>query len=181
GFHEAENNIFITANAGNITNLGDISVRAGNEIIVTATGSNEVIFTPNTHLFIHACNHPGNSFRQQNTNPRGETSLYSASDNLQKEEEKKEIFGNENVKYTFYPNPFTEHLHIDFLLEKNSPVLVSVYNSMGQLIEVLAKGNYEAGEHTLLFNNPSVKPGLYFVRLDIGDKHYTKAVLKTDK
>lgn len=89
------------------------------------------------------------------------------------------IFGNENIKFTYYPNPFTGHLHIDFLLEKNSPVLVSVYNSMGQLTEILAKGNFQAGEHTLLFNNPSVKPGVYFIKMDFGDTHYTKAVFKT--
>jgi len=169
-FQEAENNITITANSGNI-NLTNFIARAGSEIVITATGSNEVVIGPNSDLFIHACNHSGNSFRQQNN--------YSGGSNTNNNNDiEKPITQSDNFKFTYYPNPFTDHLHIDFLLDKSSRVLASVYNAQGQLIETLAKRDYQAGEYTLEFYNISIKPGVYFVRLDIGDKHYTKAVLK---
>lgn len=56
---------------------------------------------------------------------------------------------------------------------------VNVYNSQGQLIQVLANEHYEEGEYTLQFDANSIMPGIYFVRFEIGDKHYTKAVLKS--
>lgn len=177
-FQEAENDITLTANAGNI-NVSNLTARAGNEIIISATGTNEVIIVPNSYLFIHGCNHSGNSFRQQNNDSRGNAAPYSSSIASSNNKEEKTIYENVNVKYAFYPNPFAEHLHIDFLLEQRSDVLISVYNPQGQLIEVLAKGKYEAGEHTLVFDNPSIKQGIYFVHLNIDDKNYTRAVIKT--
>lgn len=84
-----------------------------------------------------------------------------------------------NSSFTYYPNPFTDNLHIDFLLEKYSEVKVTVYNSMGKMIETLIQGKYEAGEQTLFFDGSSLAQGVYFVKLDFGDKHYTKAVIKT--
>lgn len=168
----------LTANAGNI-NLTNFTARAGNEIIVTATGNNEVVIGPNSHLFIRACNHPGNSFRDQNHNSRGDVTPYAASIAPPNNNEEKKIYESENVKYTFYPNPFTDHLHIDFLLQKPSDVKVSIYNSFGQIVETLAQGKYEAGEYTLFFDNSFLTPGVYFVKLDLEDRHYTEAVVKT--
>lgn len=179
GFYEAKENITITTHPTLFTtNTGDLKVRAGNEIHVVTSfpgpSSEYIRFLPNTHLFIHGCDsaHP-NSFKQApaNNNPSVQTDNALIADRPMTE--------TEDFKFTYYPNPFTDHLHIEFLLEKNSPVLVSIYNPQGQLIESLANRTYEAGAHIVEFNNSSLKPGLYFVRLDIGNKHYAKAVIKS--
>ena len=172
GFYEAQH---VTITNATMASASNLDIRGADDIVVNTSQGN-VVFTPTpgykAHLFIHGCSHSGNSFRQQNNNNSGgQTTNASASID-------KPITQSENFKFTYYPNPFTDHLHIDFLLDKSSPVNVSVYNSQGQLIEELAKGDYEAGEHTLVFSNSSIRFGIYFVRLNIGDKHYTKAVIK---
>jgi hypothetical protein len=172
GFYEAQH---VTITNASMANNADVDIR-GSEDIVVNTSQGNVVFTPSSgykaNLFIHGCDHSGNSFRQQNNNYSG-GQTNSASADIEKP-----ITQSDNFKFTYYPNPFTDHLHIDFLLEKSSDVNVTVYNSYGQVIDVLAKGNYSEGEHTLIFDNSNIVPGVYFVRLDMGDKHYTKAVIK---
>lgn len=173
-FDEAENDITSSQTLANNVN---VTYRAGHEIILT-----NGFFAPSGsdfHAFIHACNHSGNSFRQQNNNPRGDATSYTTALNSETKDVTKTIYESENLKYTLYPNPFTDHLHIDFLLEKPSDVKVTIYNSFGQTIETIANSKYETGEHTLRFDNSSLTPGVYFVKLDFGDKHYTKAVIKS--
>ena len=173
GFYEAENNIYVDASVNSVTNSGDITARAGNQIVVTAPGANKVTFNPKTTLFIHPCNHSGNSFKQQHTIYSGDQTASNTVKDIEQS-----ITEDGTVKFTYYPNPFTDHLHIDFLLAQPSDVKVSVYNSFGQVVETLAGSRYEAGEYTLSFSNPSLNPGVYCIKMDFGDKHFTKAVLK---
>jgi len=176
GFYEAENNVSFNPVGSNIYNSGTVNVRAGNSIDLITSNNNTIIFTPtstsNVHLFIHGCDHPGNSFKQTPPNNPAQQNNATILD--------KPITQSDNFKFTYYPNPFTDHLHIDFLLEKSSDVNIAVYNSFGQIVKTLAQGKYEAGEQTLFFDASSLTPGVYFVKLDFGDKHYAKAVIKTN-
>ena len=74
---------------------------------------------------------------------------------------------------------FTDNLKLAFFLEKDSKIGAAVFNSIGQEVQVLASGNFSEGEHYLTFETFSLMPGVYFLKLDIGYKHYTKAVIKT--
>jgi hypothetical protein len=176
GFYEAEHNVSFNPVGSNIYNSGTVTVRAGNSIDLLTANNNTIIFTPtstaNIHLFIHGCDHPGNSFRKQDDNTN------SGSNTSNTVELEKPITKAENVQFTYYPNPFADHLHIDFLLEKSTTVNVTVYNSFGQIVKTVAQGKYEAGEQNLFFDGSSLTPGVYFVKLDFGDKHYAKAVIK---
>lgn len=61
-FQEASGQLAITADAGDI-DLTDFTGRAGTQVHVSATGTSGVHLAPNTHLFIHPCSGPGNSFQ----------------------------------------------------------------------------------------------------------------------
>ncbi|MFN4234589.1 MAG: T9SS type A sorting domain-containing protein [Bacteroidia bacterium] len=106
GFYEAENNIYITANNGNLTNLGNISMRAGNEIVMTVTGNNQIILNSDIHMFIHPCNAPGNSFRQNMyNNDEGEQNVVIGSIGETKFiDPKRQV---ENFNFSIFPNPNT--------------------------------------------------------------------------
>jgi hypothetical protein len=69
GLYEAQTDLNVLASAGNITNTSNVTLRAGDAIDITATGSNNVILNPTTQLFIHPCDHPGNSFRKSSSAP----------------------------------------------------------------------------------------------------------------
>lgn len=69
-----------------------------------------------------------------------------------------------SVSATVYPNPFVEKATIQLDLEKESDVLVEIYNSQGQLVEKL-QGNQPAGRSELAWQPQKITPGWYFARI----------------
>ena len=48
-----------------------------------------------------------------------------------------------------YPNPFNPDTNIEFILSKNSNIILDIYNIRGQMVTRLVKGEYKAGEHVV--------------------------------
>lgn len=79
------------------------------------------------------------------------------------------------------PNPFSEQTSIRFTLPARSEVQLQVFDINGQLIGVLARGMFPAGEHQMMWdgNDAGGKPvanGVYFYRLVAGDQMLTKSL-----
>ena len=79
--------------------------------------------------------------------------------------------GTEVLPLTFgldqnYPNPFNPATTIRFTLPSRSRVSMKLFNILGQQIEVLAEGEYQAGEHRIAFNAERLSSGIYFYRLE---------------
>ncbi|MFQ5630912.1 MAG: FlgD immunoglobulin-like domain containing protein, partial [bacterium] len=73
-----------------------------------------------------------------------------------------------------YPNPFNPSTTIRFSLPTSSTVELAIFNSRGQLIKTLAKGQMPIGNHQITWNATDdygrhVASGLYFYRLRAGD------------
>jgi hypothetical protein len=64
-----------------------------------------------------------------------------------------------------YPNPFNPATAISFSLPKASDVRIEIYNVLGQCVEVLADGTYNAGHHTVRWDASGRSSGVYFYRL----------------
>ena len=60
-----------------------------------------------------------------------------------------------------YPNPFNPTTFIKFSLPQASKVNLSVYNSLGELVNVLAYGEYEAGVYERVFDASGLASGIY--------------------
>jgi hypothetical protein len=63
-----------------------------------------------------------------------------------------------------YPNPFNPSTMIKFTLPFDSKVKIIVYSISGEVVKVLADGQFAAGEHQALFNtnnNNSIASGIY--------------------
>ncbi|UCE66663.1 MAG: T9SS type A sorting domain-containing protein [Candidatus Zixiibacteriota bacterium] len=73
-----------------------------------------------------------------------------------------------------YPNPFNSGTTIEFGLAEPSQLELSIYGITGKQITELARGNFEAGTHRIIwsgsdsFGNP-VSSGVYFYRIKIGN------------
>ncbi len=65
-----------------------------------------------------------------------------------------------------YPNPFNPSTTIKFSLPERSEVKLSIYNLLGQEIEVLFQGEKEAGSYEYVFENKSLSTGVYFYVLE---------------
>jgi len=80
------------------------------------------------------------------------------------------------------PSPFDRTTEIEFGLPKPAKVSLRVYGVDGRLVASLADGAFEAGYHRAAWNGTdrgggAVSQGVYFYRLETGDKVLTRKML----
>lgn len=84
-----------------------------------------------------------------------------------------EIGGTNSLPLAFlsqnYPNPFNAETKIRFRLNENARIHLAVYNILGQKVEVLADGEYPAGNHFVIWGGGDLPSGVYFYRLMLDD------------
>jgi hypothetical protein len=84
--------------------------------------------------------------------------------------------------YTNYPNPFNPTTKIEFGIKQSEFVVIEVFNLKGQKIKTLVKGNFEAGNHSIVWNGEDevgriVSSGIYFYRMQTNDYTSIKKML----
>jgi len=67
-----------------------------------------------------------------------------------------------------YPNPFNPHTSIEFALPSDGHARLEIYDSLGQLLDVLVDGNRRAGPHMAVWNTTNQASGTYFYRFRFG-------------
>jgi hypothetical protein len=65
-----------------------------------------------------------------------------------------------------YPNPFNPETTIRFEVRAAQQVRLSVFNVLGQRVQVLVEGWVEPGEHQARFDGYGLPSGTYFTRLE---------------
>lgn len=86
-----------------------------------------------------------------------------------------------DLKLDNHPNPFNPSTTIEFSIQQDSKVELSIYNIKGQKIKTFAENEFTEGSHTIIWNgdNETSKPvstGIYLYKLNINGK--TEAVRK---
>ncbi len=120
-FQEVGNDLSVTADAGNI-NLTDFTGRAGNTVHLTAIGTSSLHLRPGSHLFIHPCDGPGNSFHPK--------MVMTGTTNSLEEEEREG-----STELQVFPNPSTGTVTV--LLQDAEPDQVSsirLFDGVGKLL-----------------------------------------------
>lgn len=69
-----------------------------------------------------------------------------------------------------YPNPFNPTTKISFTIPVDQQVVLKVYNSLGEEIATLINSNMSKGTHTINFDANGLSSGLYFYKLESGNK-----------
>jgi hypothetical protein len=72
-----------------------------------------------------------------------------------------------------YPNPFNAQTSIMYSLPEVVVAEIAIYNIMGQKVAVLLNGVQQAGEQTTIWNAKDMPSGVYFARLQAGEKSET--------
>ncbi|MFA7123514.1 MAG: GLUG motif-containing protein [Candidatus Delongbacteria bacterium] len=84
---------------------------------------------------------------------------------------------NEITLYQNYPNPFNPVTKISFSIPSMRNVKLSVYNSNGQLVDVLENRKFSKGSHSVEFNGDKLNSGIYFYRLEAEGMMLTRKML----
>ena len=73
-----------------------------------------------------------------------------------------------------YPNPFNPTTQIAYQLPDAANVRLSVFNLLGQEVEVLVNERKESGSYTAIWNASYLSSGVYMYRLEVGSNVITK-------
>lgn len=68
-----------------------------------------------------------------------------------------------------YPNPFNPSTVISYTLKTDGYVKLTVYNLVGQSVQVLVDGYRTAGEYEINYDASELPAGVYLYKLQFGD------------
>jgi len=81
--------------------------------------------------------------------------------------------------WSAFPNPFQSSLEVELQLQQTASVELSLYNMMGQAIQVSGfKGQKPAGTHRIELLTESLDPGLYILSLKINNRLYHQKIIR---
>ncbi|MCC6837273.1 MAG: T9SS type A sorting domain-containing protein, partial [Bacteroidia bacterium] len=86
----------------------------------------------------------------------------------------------EELYLTNYPNPMMDQTTIEYKTNKREQVTLSIWDECGRLIETPVNATLPAGTHTHVFNRKSLKAGLYYYSLTVGDRRKTNKLIITN-
>jgi len=81
-----------------------------------------------------------------------------------------------------YPNPFNPETSINYELQTDGIVTITIFNSLGQQVRVLFNGNQRAGEYSIVWDGGNdegqrVASGLYFYQLSVNNYTSSKKMV----
>jgi len=68
-----------------------------------------------------------------------------------------------------YPNPFNPTTTISFNLKEKTDIHLLLVDVLGNVVEEIAAGSYEAGNHKVILDASNLGSGVYFYRLEAGN------------
>jgi hypothetical protein len=83
-----------------------------------------------------------------------------------------------NTLFTFFPNPASDNIHLNYSLEKSSKVTISIYDMNGRLASTLLDQNQEQGEQSFDAALPSgLAKGIYTLNLMVDGQPTVKKLM----
>jgi len=76
-----------------------------------------------------------------------------------------------------YPNPFNPSTKITFIVPKNTPVTLKVFDIVGNEITTLLNQQLTSGKHTVEFNSGNLSSGIYLYRIQAGEYSKSKKMI----
>ena len=70
-----------------------------------------------------------------------------------------------NTTLRVMPNPFGQHMEVEFELPKTGQVGIAVINAQGQRVYTAAAQTLPAGQHRLNLSLPTLPAGFYWLQL----------------
>jgi len=87
------------------------------------------------------------------------------------------IVQSSKSKIRNYPNPFSTSTTIEFESAQSTQIVLSIYNQLGELIEVLQKTS-QPGKQTITWDANGLPSGVYFIRMRFENELITRKMIK---
>jgi hypothetical protein len=79
--------------------------------------------------------------------------------------------------YQNYPNPFKNSTTIPFEIAHEGKVQLTLYNILGQPVEIIVAQNMAPGKHEVEFNAQNNGSGMYYYQLRVNGYQHTKTMV----
>ncbi len=76
-----------------------------------------------------------------------------------------------------YPNPFNPSTLINFTLENDNHTTLTVYNLLGEKVDILVDENLHSGTHSVDFNAKNLSTGIYIYTLRAGEAYISRKMI----
>jgi len=86
-------------------------------------------------------------------------------------------FPNEFSLNQNYPNPFNPITNIEFSIPKTEFVTLKIYNLLGQKVSTLVSEKMKPGKYTYTWDAERLATGIYFYKLEAGEKTQIKKMI----
>ncbi len=80
------------------------------------------------------------------------------------------------INLNIFPNPSSNVSTVSFDLVQPEKIILSIYNSVGELVEVIEQNQLGAGNHRYTINTANYAAGLYTLKVAVGDKAGMKKI-----
>lgn len=87
-----------------------------------------------------------------------------------------EAVAPEEVQLTAYPNPLRNQGTLAFALPESGRVELAIYDVLGRRMATLVQGRRPAGRHRVEMDAGDLASGVYFGRLEVGDRTRTQKI-----
>ena len=84
------------------------------------------------------------------------------------------ILDNNLELFQNVPNPTSDITSISFYVAQSEKIRLTILNSLGQEIQILANSNFDIGTHTIEFNSTGLPSGSYLYKLETNNNSLTK-------
>jgi len=128
--------------------------------------------TPNSHSWAGASTNKPITSISENTTAKTVTFTATISTGINTNQDNSEFLGQN------YPNPFNQSTTIDFKIEKPSNVTLTIYNNLGQVVDVLVNEYMTAGNYSKQWIPLNAASGIYFYQLNANGEKQTKRLVK---
>ena len=88
-----------------------------------------------------------------------------------------EELNSNNTALSVYPNPSTGNVKINYQVNKQSNVDVSIYSINGDLVETITSTVVEKGNYSVNWTNTKLQAGTYFVKVKTNDSVEVKKLV----
>ncbi len=82
----------------------------------------------------------------------------------------------QSLAFQVYPNPMTNSTVVNFNLNNSKNVKISLFNNLGMEVMKITESYMNAGNHNINLNLAEFENGIYFIRVQAGEKILTEKV-----
>lgn len=83
-----------------------------------------------------------------------------------------------NQRCLVFPNPFSKSVVIEYFLEESAVVSLTIFNHLGQEIDMPVNEQQVNGKHVVIWNAENLPVGIYYCRLQAGGQIKTVKIVK---